>query len=220
LSTAVYFADTEPLKDSGTYSRCYDALPDFRKEKADAFVFDKDRYLSVGVWMLLQRALDDIGIDMDSLRFDRTGTGKPFIADSDIRFNLSHSHERVMCIVSDREVGCDVERIDPIDMNVAKRFFYGSEYDTIMAGQTPSDRYDMFYRFWTLKESFMKATGLGFRLPLDAFRIDIGSTIGVEQKVDGSEYGFAEYDIGDGYRYAACCRDGDIAEKMIRVDLR
>lgn len=219
LKTVTYYSDTSSLRDQSAYSRYYNGLPDFRKQKADRFVFEKDRLLSVGVWLLLRRGLEDLGEDIDSLEFDETENGKPYIRNSDIRFNLSHSHDRVMCVLSDHDVGCDVEMISPIDMNVARRFFYGSEYDMILAETDPIRRHELFYRFWTLKESFMKATGLGFRLPLDSFRIDLGDAVTVEQHVDGSEYRFAEYDVNDGCRYAVCCRNGDIDGSMVHVDL-
>ena len=122
-----------------------------------------------------------------------------------------------MCSVSDSDVGCDVERIRPIDLEIAKRYFFGTEYEAI-ADEEEDSRYDMFYRFWTLKESFMKATGLGFGIPLDSFRITLGKDIRVEQKVDDREYHLTEFSASDGYRYACCSVNGDFAP-MEHADL-
>ena len=109
--------------------------------------------------------------------------------------NLSHSGERSMCIVSPCVCGCDVERIREVDGRIAERFFAkGEEGD--------------FFRLWTLKESFIKCTGLGFRLPLNQFTILLdGDDIRIDQSVDSSEYRFFEFSRGDGYRYACCLKD-------------
>ena len=39
----------------------------------------------------------------------------------------------VLCAISDKEVGVDIEYIDPeIDLNIAKNYFYNEEYENIM----------------------------------------------------------------------------------------
>jgi 4'-phosphopantetheinyl transferase len=213
-----YYSDTSPLKDPEAYRLAYSKVPSRRRDKTDQFAFDKDRRLSLGVELLLMRALEDLGEDPDTSRMDLTGNGKPVLAGSRICFNLSHSGERVMCSVSDADVGCDVEKIEPIDLELAHRFFYNSEYDAI-SKEEGIGRDVMFYRFWTLKESFMKATGLGFELDLDSFCIDLSDGISVDQHVDGRAYRFKEYDPGDGYRCAVCSVNGDFEPEMRRTDL-
>ena len=78
--------------------------------------------------------------------------GKAYISNhEDIYFNLSHSGKMVACAISDREVGVDVELIDPtIDLNIAKHYFYNSEYENIMNCENSSDE---FFKYWVLKES-------------------------------------------------------------------
>ncbi|MBO6268186.1 MAG: 4-phosphopantetheinyl transferase family protein, partial [Clostridium sp.] len=76
----------------------------------------------------------------------------------------------------------------------------------------------LFFRFWTLKESFMKATGLGFRLPLDAFSIIPGPEgVTLRQQVDSRQYYFREYDLQDGYRYALCSAEKPVGEAELTI---
>ncbi len=220
MRTVTYYSDTDALCEPEIFSRCYREVSDRRRRKTDALVFDKDKRLSLGVEMLLRRALEDLGEDPDSFETDLGENGKPFLRGSDIHFNLSHSEQRVMCSVSDSDVGCDTELVRPMDLDIAKRYFFGSEYDAISSETDPDAMTDKFYRFWTLKESFMKATGLGFKLPLDGFRIRLGDTIEVDQNVGPGPYRFREYDVGDGYRYAVCSLNGDFEEEMRFADLR
>ena len=91
------------------------------------------------------------------------------------------------------EVGADVEYIDPeIDLNIAKNYFYNSEYENIMKSPNKADE---FFKYWVLKESYMKYTGLGMNLQLDSFEILIEDTIRL--KNDKENLKFNLFDIGN-----------------------
>ncbi len=219
MKTRTYYSDTYSLEDPSVYSALYRQMPERRKNKADRFLFPKDRRLCIGVWTLLRKALEDLGENPDSIVIGEEENGKPFLEESWVKFNLSHSEERVVCSVSDSAVGCDVETIKYAGLDMAERFFHGSEYDSIAALRGTEEMPRMFCRYWTLKESFMKATGLGMSLPLDSFRIDLGDTIRVEQRVDALEYHFKEYDPRDGYRCAVCSTNPEFEPSLRFVDL-
>lgn len=98
--------------------------------------------------------------------------GKPQLKeDCGIHFNISHCSEFAACAVSDRAVGADVEKIRKFPERVLKRCFTDYESDYVQNDPDP----DMaFFQLWTLKESFVKATGTGLSYPLDRaeFKID------------------------------------------------
>ena len=53
--------------------------------------------------------------------FGSSAGGKPCLsAFPEIHFSLSHSDEVVMCVVADRPVGCDVEKIIPLDEDLKR----------------------------------------------------------------------------------------------------
>lgn len=218
MKTTTYYADVSQLDDFGLYSNCYRSMPDCRKKKIDGFLFPKDKKLSIGVELLARKAIRDFCNDPDSICLRYDDNGKPFLHGSNLSINISHSGIRALCSISDHVVGCDVETIQDIDMSIAKNYFYGSEYDTIQSSD-PSMRNEMFFRYWTLKESFMKATGLGMSLPLDSFRIDLTEPITVMQNVDSNKYYFKEYNENDGYRYAVCSTSDEFETRMRLVDI-
>ena len=84
-----------------------------------------------------------------------------------------------------------------------------------------SERDALFTRFWALKESFLKATGLGLTLPLGAFAVDLdGDRITIRQDVDKNEYRFFELDPADEYQYAVCEQNGPDEQPTVEwVDL-
>ena len=152
----------------------YELVSDKRKEKIDFYRFDKDKKLSCAAYLLLQKVLEEENIK--NPEFEIGKYGKAYISNyEDIYFNLSHSGKIVCCAISDMEIGVDVEYNDPkIDLNIAKNYFYNSEYENIMKSDNPSNE---FFKYWVLKESYMKYTGLGFNLDLDSFEIIIDDDI-------------------------------------------
>lgn len=185
------------------YQAVYGQVPDFRKKKADGLRFQEDRARSVGawrLWMLAQNICLESGWDVKRLEC-----------------NLSHSGRYVLCSVASagENVGCDIEMIKEFREVLAKRFFCPSEYAYIMA-QDEMLRQETFYRYWVLKESFMKATRQGMAMGLDTFeiRLDDDATAHpalVRQPEDVKErYYFREYEVPDA-RIAVCSTSKDFA---------
>ena len=201
-----YIACTDELVNSMLFSSLYARMTQYRKDKINRMVFLKDKRLSLGAGALLDYALILEGVSDREIIYVQNQ--KPCIKNSNIRFNLSHSGNMVFCAVSDKDVGCDVEQITDIDMQIAARFFFHEEYAAISACPDSTSRNDLFFRYWTLKESFMKVTGLGFKLNLDDFCIDLRSDgIDVKQSVDSRNYYFKEYTADTGYKFSVCTAD-------------
>ncbi|MCC8065877.1 MAG: 4'-phosphopantetheinyl transferase superfamily protein [Clostridiales bacterium] len=74
-----------------------------------------------------------------------------------------------MAVFAETEIGCDIEYKKRPNDKLARRFFCPEEYEWLTRPQSQAEKKDRFYRLWTLKESFLKATGLGLYLPLDSF---------------------------------------------------
>lgn len=204
--TAVYAVCVEPLKDEKLFSAAYRAASAERRKKADSFRFEKDKRLSLGASLLLDFGLKKAGYSGAGIIYGEQG--KPYLKNGELFFGISHSEDYALCAFSDCEVGCDIEKMKPADIKIAKRFFTAAEYEDIASRETERERTELFYEYWTLKESFMKATGLGMKLALNGFEIVRKEKISVVQSVDGREYSFMMSDKIGGYK-CALCRAGE-----------
>ncbi len=153
--------------------KTYTLVSKDRRDKIDSYRFEKDKKLSCGAFLLLKKLLSEENI-IDPL-FKTVKYGKAYISNHDnIYFNLSHSGNMVLCAISDMEVGVDIEYIDSeIDLNIGRHYFFNNEYVSIMKSDNPSHE---FFKYWVLKESYMKYTGLGMNLKLNSFEIIIDKT--------------------------------------------
>ena len=87
-------ADVAPLLDPIIYEAYYCEVPQWRQEKADRIRFPEDRALSIGAYVLYQKALRESGLS------------------TEMCFNLSHSGHYVLCSIADekeKRTGCDLE---------------------------------------------------------------------------------------------------------------
>lgn len=81
--------------------------------------------------------------------------GKPYIKNNPIYFNISHSGDYIVVIVSDRECGIDIEKIRPIKKSIIDKVCLDSEKELICDDKS-------FTLMWTKKEAYSKYTGLGY----------------------------------------------------------
>lgn len=210
--TKVYIADTKVFSDDSFFNKMYNTVSAERQEKIDHLQQKKDKNLSLAAEVLLKKALLELGIS--DCEISHNPNGKPYVKNrEDVFISLSHSHERVMCAVSSLPVGCDAEKSENANIKIAERFFCNSEYDAIIQKATPEEQQKMFFRLWTLKESFIKATGLGKKLSLNSFGFEIkDGEITITQSVNQNKYYFKEFDFNDGYSYSVCSMCPDICE--------
>lgn len=115
----------------------------------------------------------------ESWQFGANRYGRPHIAEPrqfrPVRFNLSHTNGLVVCAVAKaRAIGIDVENITRESRlaDLAPRVFSPIELSTFLR-TAPQTQREVFFSFWTLKEAYIKARGMGLSLPLDGFSFDL-----------------------------------------------
>lgn len=132
-------------------------LPAFRRERFERYRFRQDRVRSIAAFCLLSVALGSIPRAFSIHKYD-----KPDIPDGPC-FNMTHAGDCVAAAVAEAPVGIDAEAVRSAPYEVMTRVFTAHEIRQIDAAP---DRDRAFFTFWTLKESYIKALGLGFSFPL------------------------------------------------------
>ncbi|MCA1684615.1 MAG: 4'-phosphopantetheinyl transferase superfamily protein [Planctomycetia bacterium] len=148
--------------------------------------------------------------------------GKPRLADPGdpaVEFNLAHSHDVALCAVTlGRAVGVDVEAVRPLDNSerIIERFFSPREQSDFLALPHP-ERLAAFFRGWSRKEAFLKATGTGLATRLDSFDVTLGPFAALlrvgEDPSEAPRWSLLDLDPGPGYAAAVAVRGGHFALK-------
>jgi 4'-phosphopantetheinyl transferase len=97
----------------------------------------------------------------EQVQLTQASTGKPFLTDQTLSFNLSHSGDWIVWAVSlQGEIGVDLEKIDPTVnwQRVAARYFSTEEQRTLASSKEPLR---LFYDLWAMKEAWVKSSGEG-----------------------------------------------------------
>lgn len=201
----VWIADVTPLYKEDRYQRFYQEVPDFRKQKADRCDSIQKKAQSVGAWCLLQRIID-------CYKWGEVPA-----------FNLSHSGDYVLCAVDmdgkkETKIGCDIQQMKQINLKIAERFFCENEYQRIIEQPTKEKQYDTFYRYWVLKESYVKATRKGLSQGIKSFEVQLSSPPKlVKKSKDSKAYYYHEFDFARlPYKIAVCSDQKEICPTVKR----
>ena len=197
-----------------------------RIEKIERTKQKKSQMQSVYAGLLLEYALRELGLNSQKMTFMKNPDGKPYIAEyPELFYNLSHSKDYVAFVLDDHPVGVDVEGLRIGYQKLAHRFFAADEIESL---QEPwSD--EAFTELWTRKESYLKATGYGMRMPLAGFStlqeiVQVNEQMATEMLEDACYY-LGSTVLDGGYWLSVCRRDvsvyGNTGQlEPIKVDVK
>jgi 4'-phosphopantetheinyl transferase len=178
----VWWLDPAVSNDARCHARCWDVLSADERQRHERLRVESSRQQYLVSHAFLRLTLSRYAsVTPEEWTFTTNRHGRPEIArpsgGAPLRFNLSHTHGLVVCGVTlQRDLGVDVEEIRgrPRHVDIARRFFAPAEVAALLA--TPSDQQSRrFFEYWTLKESYIKARGLGLSLPLRQFAFDLSA---------------------------------------------
>lgn len=163
-----------------TLERLYGTLAGDEKARAERFRFAEGRARFTAARGVLRDILARYaGVEPARLQLGYQPSGKPFLlagaGEGVLRFNLSHSNGMGLYGVTlGRPVGVDVEfvRQGPELSRIAERFFTSREAEALRNCPTHL-RAEAFFRCWTRKEAFIKASGEGLVRGLGTFEVSI-----------------------------------------------
>lgn len=132
--------------------------------RAERFVFERHRNQCIAAHALKRLMLSSLhGTPAPAWRFEIAPGGKPRVSDAaGPHFNLSHCDGLVACAVSpDLDLGIDIEPVTRDAPFEVVRSYFTPQEERWLNGLPGSERGAGFFRLWTLKEAFIKATGRG-----------------------------------------------------------
>jgi 4'-phosphopantetheinyl transferase len=213
------------LEQPAASERALESLLSLRElDRAERFRNESDRRRYVVAHGILRRLLAGYRkADPRALRFTIGKNGKPALSDESgptaLRFNLSHTEDLALIAVTlGREIGVDVERVRSISEldSIVESYFTSRERDTLRTMQNTARR-DAFYRCWTRKESYAKATGGDLSVALGGFDTLLSSgpadlpALGAPR--DGSGWNLYELLPANGY-VGAVAIDGPVSRLL------
>lgn len=180
------------------------------------FADDRKRYLVTRALVrhVLSRYAD---VAPAAWTFSNNAYGRPRIADvhaaaRGLSFNVSHTRGLIaLGVTRDRELGVDVEHTTQreVSTDIADRFFAPAEVDALSTVPA-SGRQDRFFEYWTFKESYIKARGMGLSIPLDKFSFHFPHERAVQLAIepelgdDANRWTFWQYRPAPHYLLAIC----------------
>ncbi len=188
------------------------------------FAIHKKRYL-VGRALLRATLSKYVGIGPDLISLSREPYGRQFLTryqqNDNLQFSLSYTDGLVaVVLISGGRVGLDIENTRrQIDcLNIAQSYFSEAEYQELKKLSGPI-RNIRFFEFWTQKEAYMKARGLGLNLALDEVSFassdnTMGRTFILRR--DGSIWHFRLMNPSVMHKAAVCIGEASNSEISIR----
>ncbi|PIE18413.1 MAG: 4-phosphopantetheinyl transferase [Proteobacteria bacterium] len=180
----------------------------------------------VGRWLVRTTLGERLGRPAEALRFVHNRWGAPRLdpaaGDGRLRFNLSHTHGLVaLAVVGEGvEVGVDVELTERRSrtVEIADRFFAPAEVEALR--RLPAERRrDRFFDYWTLKEAYIKARGMGLAIPLARFAFEVDADP-IQIRLDpalgdvAARWRFDRWDVTPHHRIALAVASGRRAVRI------
>lgn len=208
------------VSDDATLGRYRRLLSEAERRQQERFHFARDRHRYLITRALVRTTLSRyVDLAPEAWTFAKGSHGRPEIANDDARirglcFNISHTDKLVVVgITHHRALGIDTEnaRDRRAALDIADRFFSRQEVADLRA--LPLERQqEAFFRYWTLKESYIKARELGLSIPLDLFsfhfptRHRIEMTVDAKLNDDAANWQFWQAALNSDHLLAVCAR--------------
>lgn len=206
-------------------------LNDAERAQQLRFHFADDRLRYLATRALVRTVLSRYApIEPADWAFTPNEYGRPAIANDHpqaraLSFNLSHTRGLIaMAVTRDRVLGVDVENLTTrqVSEGIAEHFFSPVEVAELST-VPPGRRQDRFFEYWTFKEAYIKARGMGLSIPLDRFSFHFPDEQRVALSIEpdlgdnAERWGFWQFRPAPGYLLALCAERLDGAPPHLTV---
>jgi 4'-phosphopantetheinyl transferase len=214
----LWYLLTDEISDEYLLAQYRSLMSEQEHNKEQSFRFEKDRHSYMLTRALVRIVLSQFAtIAAKDWIFKTNLYGRPEISNDDpsikeIVFNISHTKGLIILgVTHGNALGVDVENVlhrkAPIE--IAKNFFSRKEIEDILS--LPEGRQQKrFFQYWTLKEAYIKARGVGLSIPLDQFTVHIHDTQRLRMSMDScldeapDRWRLWQYQLSSKYLIAVC----------------
>lgn len=202
MAVELYLIHTDFLDEEQVFQKKLQQVSEGRREKVLSYKIREDQKRSLAAGLLLEQILNERGYSGDIVATEKNG--KLYLPGVDnFFFSLSHSGEYAACVVSDVPVGVDIQQKRETRANIARRFFQCEEAERIER-ETQEKQAELFFRYWTGKESYLKLKGQGLLGRLDSFFVDLEEKRIVDN-YNNQEIYLKEYKCLEDYYISVAC---------------
>ncbi len=205
----VFYFNITPLRNKNIFAEKVKEVSPERLAKIERLKKQDDKFRCLGAGLLINYVKQRFGID-DEIMIEKNG--KPHFKNAKISFNLSHSGNYVVIVVSDYNIGIDIQRMEKRNSLIAEKNFCASECDYINENDNYEIKRQRFHEIWTIKEAYLKNIGIGLRKPLNSFEVDLGEK--GPRIIDNPGYSILQMKIDSMYIMAICA---DIRDKEFSI---
>jgi 4'-phosphopantetheinyl transferase len=151
---APFYKDDTELKKSA-FKTVYAVLLPVPADKRGLTGREKVAYLSEHAREALTLSAHETGIVLGALEKDEQGAPLP---SNGYYWSLAHKSDYVAAVAADVPIGIDIEKVRAVTPGLYRKIATKEEWQL---GR--EDREDLFFRYWTAKESVLKVAGTGIR---------------------------------------------------------
>jgi 4'-phosphopantetheinyl transferase len=229
----LYFVFFDEIRDDSLLIEYRALLNDEERAQELRFHFAHDRHRYLVTRAAVRTVLSRYStVPPQQWRFRVNAYGRPEIGNDDpatrgISFNLSHTRSLIVLgITRDHALGVDTENIRtrPAPVEVANSHFSPAEAAALLA-LPKRMQHERFFHYWTLKEAYIKARGMGLSIPLDQFSFrfpqdrHLGISFDPRLNDKPSRWRFWQLQVAADYLVAVCVeRSGDADQQIVTME--
>ncbi|TDE29412.1 4'-phosphopantetheinyl transferase superfamily protein [Flavobacterium ranwuense] len=164
--------------------------------KIKKYIKWQDIQLTILGRLLLLEGLYSLGYDIKKIEINYNSLGKPFFKNKMVHFNISHSEDISICVLSKLNIGIDIEKKGNIDIENFNIIFKNEDFFKI---NNSKNKTETFYTYWTKFESLYKV--FDQNIFFDAKDIKMNDDFA---RLDNTDYYFKKINLLDQYVCHIC----------------
>lgn len=135
----------------------YLRIPKQKRMQIDKYKNYEAKTRTLVAEILLNNLLASQNISYQNTKYFNNKYGKPYLKNSELFFNVSHSFDYVITTISNKEIGIDIEKVRKTSLKVINQFATSKEKKYILSSDENIE--ERIFKIYTLKEAYFKMLG-------------------------------------------------------------